>query len=195
MAGVAILGLNGSPANDPEQVVSLGVVAALRVQAESWTFGLGAWLTLASAVIFAGVILLLDRWGRTVPPGHLTVGYLAGMGLPALLLATTQAAVDPGLGVWLNGTATLLREPAVLRDILMLIVTTVLSFHWMSAYQPRVSATRAALIYLLEPVFGATFSLVWGLDQLTLSLVVGGALILGGNLLAELPGWLRERRS
>ena len=63
----------------------------------------------------------------------------------------------------------------------------------MTTYQPRVSATRAALIYLLEPVFGSLFSLAWGHDELTARLVIGGALILGGNLIVEVPGWLRER--
>ena len=56
------------------------------------------------------------------------------------------------------------------------------------------SAGRAALIYLLEPVFAAAYSIAWGLDVLTLRLVTGGVLILGGNLLVELPLWLRDVR-
>jgi drug/metabolite transporter (DMT)-like permease len=56
-----------------------------------------------------------------------------------------------------------------------------------------VPAHRAALIYLLEPVFAAAFSVAAGLDEVTPVLVAGGALILGGNLLVEVPGWLRAR--
>ena len=64
--------------------------------------------------------------------------------------------------MWLTATVEVLRRPAVLRDVLLLTaLPTVLSFHWMSAYQPRVSATRAALIYLLEPVFASFFSLLF----------------------------------
>jgi drug/metabolite transporter (DMT)-like permease len=50
--------------------------------------------------------------------------------------------------------------------------------------------SRAALIYLLEPVFSAAFSLWWRLDQLTGPLLLGGGLVLAGNLLVELPRWL-----
>jgi drug/metabolite transporter (DMT)-like permease len=65
--------------------------------------------------------------------------------------------------------------------------------YWLTTYQPLVATSRAALIYLLEPVFAALASLAWGHDQLTMSLVAGGALILGGNLLAELPQLRRAR--
>ena len=62
----------------------------------------------------------------------------------------------------------------------------------MNVYQPQISANRAALIYLLEPVFAAMFSVALGHESFTLYLFIGGSLILGGNLLVELPGWLRH---
>jgi drug/metabolite transporter (DMT)-like permease len=175
--------------------LGMGGVAVLGLQTNtSWTLGPGEWLTLASSLVFAGVIVLLDRWGRTAPAGHLSVAFLAGMGIPAIVLAVARAAWGPGIGVWLSGTGTLLRDPAVLCDVsLLVLLPTVLSFFWMTTYQPRVSATRAALIYLLEPVFGSCFSLAWGHDELTARLVIGGAFILGGNLIVEVPGWLRDR--
>ena len=90
----------------------------------------------------------------------------------------------------------MLARPAVLRDLaLLVLLPTVLAFHWMNRYQPRVSAGRAALIYLLEPVFAAAFSVMWGHDELTGRLFLGGGLILAGNLLIEVPYWLRQWRS
>ena len=67
------------------------------------------------------------------------------------------------------------------------------AFHWMNSYQPLVPASRAALIYLLEAVFSSLFSVLIGYDSLTRSLIFGGALIIVGNVLVELPGWLRVR--
>ena len=64
----------------------------------------------------------------------------------------------------------------------------------MTTYQPHVTATRAALIYLLEPVFGSLLSVLWGHDEPSVRLLLGGGLILGGNLLVELPGWLKRLR-
>ena len=96
---------------------------------------------------------------------------------------------------WATWLVQTLGKPDVLRDVLLMtLLATVIAFHWMNKYQPRVSASRASLIYLLEPVFAAAFSVLWGYDTLSGRLLLGGGIILGGNLLVELPGLLRERR-
>jgi drug/metabolite transporter (DMT)-like permease len=61
----------------------------------------------------------------------------------------------------------------------------------MNVYQPKVAASRAALIYLLEPVWAALFSLIWGHDSFSSYLIAGGILILVGNLIVEVPRWQR----
>jgi drug/metabolite transporter (DMT)-like permease len=159
-----------------------------------WTLGWGEKLTLFASLIFAVMIVLLDRLGRNARPGHLTIGFLTATGLPALLLAGFWPARESGTIDWLHWTISMLREPLVFRDVFLLTVfCTVLGFHWMTTYQPRVPASRAALIYLFEPVFASVFSILWQHDQVTPRLLVGGGLILGGNLLVELPLWLRAR--
>jgi drug/metabolite transporter (DMT)-like permease len=145
-------------------------------------------------MVFAFMIVVLDRWGRRVRPGNLTVGFLAGTGVPALVLAMAWSAHGTGLGPWLRWGSRMLHDPEALTDVCLLtIFCSVLTFHWMMTFQPRVPAARAALIYLLEPVFASVFSLLWGFDELSLRLLVGGGLIMGGNLLVELPGWLKSR--
>jgi drug/metabolite transporter (DMT)-like permease len=173
----------------------VGVAVLSRLDATgAWTLGVGEQLTLLSSIVFAVMIVLLDKLGQAVRPGHLTVGFLAATGVPALILALTLAAFHSGIRTWTAWTMTMLQTPSVLFDLTLLTVfCTVLAFHWMMTYQPRVAATRAALIYLLEPVFGTIFSIAVGLDSLSTVLVVGGGLILSGNLLVELPAWLRER--
>ncbi|MBY0232080.1 MAG: DMT family transporter [Gemmataceae bacterium] len=56
----------------------------------------------------------------------------------------------------------------------------------MNEYQPKVPASRAALIYLLEPIFSALFSMAWGHDEPSWLLLWGGILVLAGNLVVEL---------
>ncbi len=161
----------------------------------AWTLGRGETLTLLASGAFAVAVVLLDRLGRAAQPGHLTVGFLLATGLAPLVLGLVCSAQGPGRGAWFAWTSTMLQAPPILRDVILLTVfCTALAFHWMSKYQPQVSASRAALIYLLEPVFAAVFSIVLGHDLLTGRLLLGGTLILGGNLLVELPGWLREMR-
>ncbi len=157
--------------------------------------GAGEALTVLASGIFAAEILLLDRLGRTVQSAHFTVPFLATAGLLAAALAAACAGATAGLPGWWTWTVSMLENGAVLRAVLLLaFFSTVLAFHWMNVYQPRVSATRAALVYLLEPVFGTTFSICLGRDVLTFWLVLGGGLILAGNLVVELPGVLGRRR-
>jgi drug/metabolite transporter (DMT)-like permease len=160
---------------------------------QEWLFGVGDWLTLGASFVFTVLILMLDRLGRAVPPGYMMVSFLVGTGLPALVLASGWAAAGPGIGVWLTWLGSALANPAILRDVVLLTVcSTVGASYLLIVYQPHVSAGRAALIYLLEPVFAAAFSIAWGHDELTPRLLLGGALILSGNLFAELPLWWRE---
>jgi drug/metabolite transporter (DMT)-like permease len=154
----------------------------------------GDWLTLLASVAFTGQVLVLDRLGRAARPGHLTAGFFAVPGLLSLALAAAVAAAGPGVAAWGRWTAGMLGDPAMRWNLVRLtLFPTVLGFTLMNAYQPRVSASRAALIYLLEPLFAAVFSVWQGHDRLTPSLALGGVLILAGNAVLEVPNWLPRR--
>lgn len=186
VAGVTLLGL----------ALGLAGTAVLAGLSGTLTLGGGETKTLAASVIFAGQVLLLDRLGRRVRSTQITAGFLGTAGGLALAAGVLWSLAGPGLGTWLTWLRHMLGRGDVVRDLLLLVfLPTVLAFHWMNVYQPRVSAGRAALIYLLEPVFASLFSLAWGHDPLTGRLVAGGALILGGNLLVELPYWVQRRRA
>src|SRR5262249_9064155 len=114
--------------------------------------GWGEGFTLVASLLFAVQILLLDHLGRTVRSVYVTVGLFALSGVAALLLAWGCAALGPGTAAWLAWTASMVQDPYVLRDVLLMtVLSTVVAFLWMNQYQPGVSASRAALIYLLEP--------------------------------------------
>jgi drug/metabolite transporter (DMT)-like permease len=163
---------------------------------QGFAFGWGEVLTFISTWFFALVIVLLDRLGRGVESAHFTVAFLAGTGIPALLSTGAITLSRSESSEWLIWTATMLSNPLMLRDLILLtVLCTVLPFHWFNVYQPHVAASRAALIYLLEPVSASIFSLLWGLDALDLKLLMGGGLILAGNGLVEVPFWLGNATS
>ncbi len=165
--------------------LGIGGLAILGInRGASWGIGFGDGLTVLSSFAFALFILWLDRLGRTVNSSHLTFVLVAVSGLPTLFLAVGMAARQGILDRWLIWLGAVLRQPAVMRDVLLLtLLSTILATHLMSFYQPRVPASRAALIYLLEPVFAAALSIVVGHDLLSERLLLGGILILGGNAL------------
>jgi drug/metabolite transporter (DMT)-like permease len=173
-------------------ILGTGILAEVD-SGSTWVLGAGDLLTLFASMVFAVQILLLDRFGQGVQSAHLTVGFIGITGVLSLLLATAWAIGGPGLAEWFHWTARMLSTPTIALDVgLLTVFSTVLAFHWMNTYQPQVSPSRAALIYLLEPVFASLFSLLWGYDHLTPRLLLGGGIILGGNLLVELPRLLRK---
>jgi drug/metabolite transporter (DMT)-like permease len=153
----------------------------------------GEVLTLVATLFFAVQILLIAHLGRTVKPGNFTMSFFVTIALSACLLNVGFVMTGPGVAASWSWLVEMFKNPKVLWALALLTVfSTILTFHWMNVYQPRVSANRAAIVYLLEPVFAAMFSVALGHESLTLFLLVGGGLILGGNCLVELPGLLRN---
>jgi drug/metabolite transporter (DMT)-like permease len=175
--------------------LALGIIGCAVIVEGGWKLGMGEWLTIAASVALAGQMILLDRLGKTVRAAMLSPAFLLTNGLGGLILAVLFAAIGPGVGTWVGWLGTALSDPLLPWLIVLLaVLPTALGFHWMNAYQPLVSPSRAALIYLLEPLFTIMFSMsVWaitgaeGYDQPSWPLFVGGALILLGNLVVE---WL-----
>jgi drug/metabolite transporter (DMT)-like permease len=175
----------------PAPPVLLGVVLAV---AGLWllTGGLagvhgptatGDGLTLACAVAFGLYIVLLEPAARAHPPVPLvavqlwTVVFLSLLSFP---LVSRHLEVRPAL--W----------AAVLYVGLFSTAGCLLAQTWAQA---RTTAVRAALIFALEPVFAALYSVLLGREVLGARALSGGALIVLGIVAAELGGalWLRRR--
>jgi drug/metabolite transporter (DMT)-like permease len=155
-----------------------------------WALGPGELLTLLASLLFAVQILLLDRYGRQAPSQLVTLTLFATSGLPSLLIASGLAASGAGISAWLNWSIDVARQPSlVLAVCLLTVFSTILAFSWMNKYQPLVPANRAALLYFLEPLFATAFSWLLGYDRYSATLLIGGALIIGGNVLAEPSLW------
>lgn len=81
--------------------------------------------------------------------------------------------------------------------VFALIVTSVFAtayaFWAMTTFQRRTTPTRAALIYTLEPVFAAIFSVWLAGDRLTTIGWFGGGMIVVGMIVAEVWPFLSQR--
>jgi drug/metabolite transporter (DMT)-like permease len=157
------------------------------------SFGRGEWETLLCSVFFMGQILMLERkrYASNRPEQitfliFATQAVLFGL-LSLVTTPSTKALVAPWTSVpWLG---------------LMLVLTifcTIGAFSLMNAWQPKITATEAGLIYCIEPIFGSAIALflpaglsVWCAidypnERLSWSLVVGGGLITAANLVLQL---------
>lgn len=170
---------------------------------ERWTWG--DTLTTVASMFFALQVLLLDYYGKRVRSLALTSGMFATTAVLSWVLFGSMLASPwfdyPG-GVashfvdWLQLTS----HGGYLVSLLILgSLCSVVSFGLMNRFQPHVSASQAAVIYSLEPVFASSWALFlpgW-LSRLTRmhhpnevwtwSLVLGGAMILVANILALYP--------
>ena len=113
----------------------------------------------------------------------------AGQFLVVALVCFATCAVVPGREALWSGAA--LRDAVTHRAIwqnvaLLALFPTVGAFSIQSHVQPRLDPTRAALIYLLEPVVAAAFAWAVAGRALGWTTLAGAGLILAANVLVEL---------
>ncbi len=142
-----------------------------------WNLGTGDLLVLLCSVFVALHVLGLDALTAGVDARALTFVQVATM---AGLAGVGSLAFEPVTWprTWSAGLA-----GAVL---ITAVFATVYAFWIMTTYQRYTTPARAALIYTLEPVFAALFSVWLAGERLTPAAWAGGLLIVAGTLAAEL---------
>ncbi len=137
--------------------------------------GIGELLTLGCAFAFAGHLLTIARVASTLDArrlGAIQVGAAA-----CLMLVTLPLDSRPVLH-W-NATV-------VWALLITSLIATAAAFTIQSWAQKHISATHAALIFTLEPVFAWLTSLLFLHERLSIRSLEGAGLILVGILLSEL---------
>ncbi|MBQ2691260.1 MAG: DMT family transporter, partial [Clostridia bacterium] len=132
------------------------------------------------AVGWALQVTYTSMVGDKMPPSllsFLTFGTLAACGLVHCLLTGALAETT---AAQISGSAQAIVLAAIFPTIVANLVQVIA--------QPKVDANKATVIYTLEAVFATIFSIILGLEELTLSVVFGGGIIMAGVLVAQLGG-------
>ncbi|QTL98556.1 EamA family transporter [Iocasia frigidifontis] len=146
-------------------------------------FNYGDFLTVLCSFFFALHIVLLDKYLKKEDPFILTFIQLAVTAIAAYLLAY----FDNGIG----------RIDYISAAVILYtgLLATALAYYLQSCAQQYTTPTHAALVFTLEPVFGALFSFLFLGEALGRNGLTGGFFIIFGMLLAELkPGIKKKRR-
>lgn len=151
-----------------------------------WTINFGDFLVVICSVFVALHIIGLDAFTRGYDPRALTFVQILTM---AVLGCIGSLAFEPSSWpqVW---TGSLIFAFAITA-----IFATAYAFWAMTTFQNRTTPTRAALIYTLEPVFAAVFSVWLAGDRLTAIGWFGGAMIVVGMIVAEVWPLLSQKRN
>ncbi|MSU52998.1 MAG: DMT family transporter [Opitutaceae bacterium] len=174
-------------------LVLAGVAILGRFDWRQLHLGRGEWETLLASVFFMGQILWLEK--KEFSANRAFELTLVMFATEALVFAVLAGATAPSVAalivpwtspVWLGFTVTLT------------VVCTLGAFGLMNAWQPKITATEAGLIYCVEPIFGSVAALflpaifsAWALinypnELATWTLLVGGGLITAANILIQL---------
>lgn len=170
--------LLGKPAASGSRV---GVVCALvglfmLTYQEPWRLNPGDALVLVCSVFVAFHILGLDVW---------THGY-DGRALAFVQIATMAVLSLAGSLLFEPVTWPRVWTPTIYWAVIICSVfATVYAFWAMTVFQKRTTPTRAALIYTLEPVFGALMAVFYAGERLSAFAWAGGVLIVAGMIIAE----------
>lgn len=146
-------------------------------------FGRGEALGLACAVVFAVYLVAINEVVPRDDPWRLVCGQFLVMGV-LMSIASGVIGHEPlARAEW----APLLANGGLwLELLLLLLLSTLLPFTLMTVYQPRTDPTRAALIYLVEPVIAAGYAYVARGHALGRQEILGVSLILLANGVVEL---------
>jgi len=147
---------------------------------EGFSVALGEPLPLLSALLYAGHIVALGRWST---PG-------AALGLSTvqagvITLVAAVVAVPDGL--------TLPSDGGQWASLLYMALAAGALALWAQTWaQAHLTATRAAIVMALEPVFAAFFAVTLGGESLTRRMLMGGALVVAAMYLVELRSTPRD---
>jgi len=157
-----------------------GVGMYLLTAPDSGGLNRGDLLTLVCALCFGGQIVAVSELSRHGDARRLVWMQIAST---ALVSAVAAALFERPRIDW---------TPAFVAALAWTVVfASTLSFVLQAAAQRHMSAARAALIFCFEPLFAAAASWLVVGERLSLTQWAGGALIVVGMALAEVP-WSRQ---
>ncbi len=186
----------------PSRTVAVGIALAVpgvwlmsRVEGSAVDDGssmrVGIALGVACAFVFSWHLLGVSHASERLGAGRLNAIQFAVVGVACLVAAGVMSVGHP-LDGWDFGS--LLEARSVFEMLLLILAPTLISFGLMSRYQRDVAPARAALIYMLEPVFAAGFAWMIAGKALGANVLIGAGLILLANVVVELWPYVWRRR-
>ncbi|HEY5249945.1 MAG TPA: DMT family transporter [Dermatophilaceae bacterium] len=139
-------------------------------------FGLGETVTLMAAVLYALHIVGLGRYSSTASAAGLSVVQMVMIAAVSLVAAAPGGIELPhGAGGWTS-------------ILYMALIAGAVAIWAQTWAQSHLSATRAAIVMTLEPVFAAGFAVALGGESMTVRMFLGGAMVLTAMYTVEIMG-------
>ena len=139
-------------------------------------FGFGEGVTLLSAAVYALHIIGLGRYSSPAAAAGLSAVQMIAIAAVSLVAAAPGGIELPsGRGEWAS-------------VLYMALIAGAVAIWAQTWAQSHLTATRAAIVMTLEPVFAAGFAVALGGESMTLRMLLGGAMVLAAMYTVELIG-------
>lgn len=149
---------------------------------------MGDVLTLVGAVFFAlHVFFTTEFMSRGTDTGSVVTVQMAAVCVFAFFCALATGQTDFSRA----------DMPGALMLIYMAVFTTSLCFFLQTWAQSFTSETKAAIVMSMESVFGSFFSVLLGYEAITVRMLAGAVMIIGGVLITEVKpsfGFLKVKK-
>jgi drug/metabolite transporter (DMT)-like permease len=149
--------------------------------------GLGVVWSLCSAVTFAAYMLFAEKAvGERDPITLLCWGFLFASIFWAIVQPWWNFPFDvPGKSVSLLGNLSEWHLPVWSLILWMVLLGTIVPFFLIVGSMRHITATRAGITAMVEPVVASIVAWVWLDETLSATQLVGGAIVLAGIILAQ----------
>ncbi|HKP19442.1 MAG TPA: EamA family transporter [Gaiellaceae bacterium] len=149
--------------------------------------GVGVLFSLLSAVTFAAYLLFAERAvGRRDPLSLLCYGFLFASLFWAVVQPWWSFPFDvPARTVSLLGHLSHLHLPVWALMAWMIVLGTIVPFFLIVGSMRHITATRAGIVAMVEPVIASVVAYAWLDETLGATQLVGGAIVLAGIALAQ----------
>lgn len=157
-------------------LIGVGFVS-LKAGFTGFAFGIGDWLSVASAIAYAYNVMFLSVWGRKFHPVAMTFVQFVVAGIGFL---TCALIVEPLPNAsWLH--------PNVIGSLLFLILgATMLGQIFQNIGVAHLPAAQASILMSLESVFSVIISAIFYGERITLSSLIGFVLIFTAVIISQI---------
>ena len=154
--------------------VGLAAIGLAFLSLNGLSIGIGEFLVLCSAILFAFHIVALSHWAPGRDAYALTMIQMATVGVISLIASAKNGLqVPPDHGVWIA-----IIYCAVFASAIAFMVQT-----WTQSFM---SATTVGVVLTLEYIFAAIFGVLFSHEHMTWRTLLGGAFVMGGLYLIVL---------
>jgi drug/metabolite transporter (DMT)-like permease len=157
-------------------VMATAGLATLSLNGLGSGFGLGETVTLLSAAVYALHIIGLGRFSSPAAAAGLSAIQMISIAAVSLIAAAPGGIELPsGRNAWMS-------------VLYMALIAGAVAIWAQTWAQSHLSATRAAIVMTLEPVWAAGFAVALGGESMTFRMLLGGAMVLAAMYTVELIG-------